>query len=74
MALGRPSPHGLLLEDRFVQDDSGVAIGRQRIRPYAKHNEVFSDISVDEVQVVGRSRSPDVDDATNRKTVSFPQS
>ena len=57
-----------------MEDDSGVAISRQRLRPYAKTNEVFLDIFVDEVQVVGRSRSPDVDDATYRKTVPFLQS
>ena len=74
MGWGRPSPHGLLLEDRFVEDDAGVAMSRRKLRPYAKTREVFLDIFVDKVQVVGCSRSPDVDDATSRKTVPFLQS
>ena len=43
MGWGRPSPDGLLFEDLLVEDDSGVAIGEQRLRPAVKFNEVSLD-------------------------------
>ena len=43
MGWRRPSPHGLLLEDLLVENDSGVAKGEQRLRPAVKFNEVSLD-------------------------------
>ena len=74
MGWARPPPHGRLLGDRLVEDDLGVTIGKQRLRLYGKFSEVCLDIFVDEILVVGRSPSPDVDDATYRKTVPFIRS
>ena len=55
MGWGGPSPHGLFLEDLLVEDDSGVAIGEQRLRPSGKFREVSLDIFVDESLAVGCS-------------------
>ena len=44
MGWGRPSPHGLLLEDLLVEDDYGVAVGEQRLRPSEKIKEVSLDM------------------------------
>ena len=44
MGWGRPSPHGLLLEDLLVEDDYGFAVGEQRLRPSEKLSEVSLDI------------------------------